>query len=431
MSKAMKTLLRDECRCNWERVVGSGSRRVPRGSQYSLRLELESIADHEQLLDDIRNRVGEKAAPTFGIPVLDQLVDLFKGPRNGDGSRQIANNNVSPALGTRMHQRPSAPIIDITSSVTGAGKTHLLYCIATLATLPARLHDIPLRGRGSAVVVLDTDGRFDAYRLAQTMRKHIHVCCKARQMQTQTQTQTQSKPGHVPSLQEMNAVIEKALDHVHILQPRSPRELLDCVSGLAQYLLDCDGHKSGRRRLHSILLDSASTFQWEDRAEEEGFTDHDVKMGERSSDDSYRRLAQVLHSLQQRFGCAIVMTSWSFPSVVPSTAATTASRHLPPRLRSHLPRPLHHFATFKFVMNRAPMPQFPIDMPLADAFADRTARQQVVDQGRFIARLDDSQADDWPDRVWQQLSCNQQSGQFYLYITADGAAIPDGSSGAV
>ncbi|KAF9630204.1 hypothetical protein BFW01_g385 [Lasiodiplodia theobromae] len=148
----------------------------------------------EARLDEVLRSVSLSAQPElgeegpFGIRPLDRLLRLFEQQQQQPPARQ-QHDPGSPPLGqprattttTAAAPKPP-PIIELTSANPGAGKTQLLYLLITHAILPRtydgilpRTYDgIPLSsGHAGAVVIVDTDNRFCAARLAAVARSHV------------------------------------------------------------------------------------------------------------------------------------------------------------------------------------------------------------------------------------------------------------------
>lgn len=117
------------------------------------------------------------------------------------------------------HQQTSSwkfPTIELCSEEPGTGKTQLLYLIIALTILPETYGDIDLGGRNSAIVMLDTEGRFDIQRLAEVMKGYIF-----------------SKDA---LLQNVDELVHRSLQHLHLYQPQIFSSLITTLSSLQSYL---------------------------------------------------------------------------------------------------------------------------------------------------------------------------------------------------
>jgi hypothetical protein len=138
---------------------------------------------------------------------LSALEDLFHGDTNTN-SGGVENHQPSSS--------PKLPIIELCSEESGAGKTQFLYLITAIAIIPEVYADIDLGGRNCAVVILDTESRFSIQRLVQVIKSYVL-----------------SKD---PSLENIDDLMHKSLQHVHIYQPQSLASLIATLSTLEPYL---------------------------------------------------------------------------------------------------------------------------------------------------------------------------------------------------
>ncbi|KAK5001318.1 hypothetical protein LTR28_012803, partial [Elasticomyces elasticus] len=170
----------------------------------------------DELLRSLRALAAPPPPPHYtSVPALDHL--LNPTAFSDDAQSHDAGTQNFPAQ--QRHDRPAPPethpplskpedppIIELTSPSPGGGKTHLLYYLITTLVLPQTWHGIALHGSGAAVVVLDTDSRFDVPRLAQIMKQHISTLT--------------SKTTAAPSTVELELLMD-SLQHVHVFRPDS------------------------------------------------------------------------------------------------------------------------------------------------------------------------------------------------------------------
>jgi hypothetical protein len=244
----------------------------------------------------------------LGIPALDRLVGMVLGPQDG-----------SPAAG---------PVVEITSTSTAAGKTHVLYYIAALSTLPAQHAGVSLHGKSAAIVVFDTDGRFDVHRLRLIMNSHILACFSAA-----------AAASSLPSTEELDTLTTAALEHIHIFRPQSSREMMEILKTLPAYLFDFSCHHSAHRRLDALLVDGISAFYWQDRLDAAAYP------------ELYQLLVYHLRTVAVRFGAFVVATNWGLHL---SDTASEAGPGSPGKVafRSHLPPAWGKFVDVKLVVER-------------------------------------------------------------------------------
>jgi hypothetical protein len=259
------------------------------------------------------------------------------------------------------------PVLEICSENTGAGKSQLIYYIIAMAILPDIHSATMLDGKNSAVILLNTEAHFDVERLVQIMTSLI-----------------ESKASETP-ITNIQDLIERSLQHLHIFQPRSMSAMLDTLSSLQVYLFDLSAHFSSQRAIHSIIIDSASAFYWETRAalENERVATLDATAPgastsamARPSPNSYALLVNRLRSLQQTFNCAVIAATTAFTYKDAATGDRT--------IRT-LPAPWASFPTAKLLLKREEVRKFAIGISWEDALKDRRLRQAAVEQGHFTA----------------------------------------------
>lgn len=238
--------------------------------------------------------------------------------------------------------RHDPPVIELTSTEPGAGKTHLIYLLTALACLPRRYG-----GRNACVAIIDTEGSFDVNRLAQHVRHRL---------QTWTSGLNKAKT---------REVIESALYHVYIYRPESMAELVEVVGGLPTYFFHGDSrHYSMSRRLGLIAIDTASDFYWETRFEEENahFTETMASSSTSSlltsipseSQDpvmTYVDLANALKISSKALHTPVIYTT-RHSGPVPTLRQYGGGNHRV--LRPSLPASMSQVTLFRLVVRRVP-----------------------------------------------------------------------------
>ncbi|EGC45199.1 Rad51 family DNA repair protein [Histoplasma capsulatum var. duboisii H88] len=328
---------------------------------------------------------------------------------------------------------PRQPVLEITSPSSADGKTHLLYYITAVAVLPDTYRNVALPGRNSAIVYLDTDFRFDAVRLRE-VAKGIVLERAAEQGVSLPVTGSHYEGGNGDGDgdDDIDQLLHTALSHVHIFRPQSSVSLLATIQSIEHYLLRGTGtvegegegmhkHASHSRPLHSILLDSASAFYWQDRRElevlnipgvrEERARWAQVQNQNQDHNDTETNTAtfqsllphQIIHalrSLQHTFSCPLVFTTWGLLRAKPRTSYST-SHVLPasttctplytshrPSIRPHLPRPWASFPTCRVIVQRDVVHPFAPFLTLEEAKREARERQRVVKKGRVVGWVD-------------------------------------------
>ncbi|KAI5838315.1 hypothetical protein DFP73DRAFT_565508 [Morchella snyderi] len=261
------------------------------------------------------------------IPVIDALLDLILNP---------SLTAAQKALPKRLH----LPVIELTSRGS-CGKTHLLYLICAIATLPSKLG-----GKGRAVVIIDCKSQFSVNRLYEVMRgyarQHLQVLS-------------------IPSVQ-LHGLLKTALSHVHIFRPISSAQLLLTIQSLKPYLYTTE-HQSSKRRIDSILIDGISSFIWRDRWNDY----HAIMISQGHPDwidlqERYSSIVQELQGVAEALGAYIVVTNLGFlgrrggdlDAQPPLRGAKpVAEEKTPierPYLRNALPAPWNAFVNVKIVL---------------------------------------------------------------------------------
>lgn len=334
----------------------------------------------------------------LGVKALDGLLEVFV-PRPGtvQGQGQAAN----PHLANR-----SAPVVEISSTQSAAGKSQLLYYLAAVAILPSRLGDIRLGGRDAAVVFIDTDGRFDANRLSIVARGIV---------QQKIKPHTTDKEGELNLRNDIENLLIDSLRHVHVFRPQSSTSLLATLHSLELYLFDLPRHPSSNRNLHAILIDSMTAFFWQDklrdqiaRIEEIGHPRVEIERHRKEKQsfymaDLYVELVRELKRLQNVFGCAIVhtTTAWvgrSSAGGLPSVVETASSFRCP------LPAPWGLFPWLRVVVS--------------------SSSPSAGGKRQFLSCVNGWAREDWPRRIIEGVEC-RNGGIFVFYANRDGVEMAD------
>ncbi|RHZ53991.1 hypothetical protein CDV55_103369 [Aspergillus turcosus] len=342
------------------------------------------------------------------------------------------------------------PVIEISSTSSAAGKSHLLYYLTAIAVLPSTINGIRVDGRAAAVVFIDADGRFDAERLRT-------VACGLidRKLKAHSGTVSRETPEgqiHPPNLtaEELQSIIVTSLQHVHVFRPQSSASLLATLKSLQEYLLDISRHYSSHRQLHAIFIDSATAFFWQDklhddvaRTENIGRPVAEIELERNQKrifflSDIYADLVQNLKNLQRHFGCIVAYTCNTFnsrsvtgyqghsqsthqpsgPFDLYNPSNVTAARSMP-SFRCPLPAPWGTFATLRLVVRRDAVRPFPPMMTARDAQRDAIMRQNVVLEGRFLGWVNEWERGEWPRRFVDGLK-ERNGGVFSFHVGRGG-----------
>ncbi|GCB19770.1 DNA repair protein XRCC2 homolog [Aspergillus awamori] len=437
----------------------------------------EERLDEEKLLHDLRNLshgiVNSNALrPRLGVQVLDDLLGVFTTPvpaaqdmhlerhvpqdHSGDaqGAYMDDPEGEHPAQGelindehAGMHGLPmvvpnhAEPVLEISSRLSAAGKSHLLYYLAAVAILPSLFRGIPLGGLESAVVFIDTDGRFDAERLRTVLRGIVHANINAL---------AQESPGWTSEVrnEEIESMLVISLRHVHVFRPQSSSALLATLQHLDAYVLDLSRHLSSTRPVHTIYLDSASAFLWQDKLQDEIARVEDIGRAHADPEhertqkqrfqisDLYAAFIAELKGLQRLLGCMVVYTTTvqgRFPGARGGNPAYTPSGpydlYTPgpsvakvPSFGPALPAPWGRFPTLRIVVQRDAVRPFPPTMTAQNAQRGAPRRQEIVSRGRFSGWVNEWRREEWPRRVLEGLK-QSNGGKFAFRIGGDGVDI--------
>jgi hypothetical protein len=374
--------------------------------------EDEEMLLHSQVQTDLVEMPGEVHLPDETEPPMTLFPDLES-----------------------IKRRP-LPIVEISSSLSASGKSQLLYYLTALAILPRKHGDVPIGGRESAVIFIDTDNRFDAERLRVVARGIIL------QQQLQYDPDARDQPAGATLGHELESLLVSSLQHVHIFRPQSSSAFLATLHSLGSYLLDISRHRSASRPLQMIVVDSATAFIWQDRLRDEIARIEEIgrpraevdRERERNQSfhlsDLYVELVMVLKRLQGLFQCAIVYTTISGTRAALSSSDGQSgpglydwSQSWNPALRPALPAPWGTFPTLRLIVHRSSIRPFPPGMAPKAALKDANLRQSVVHQGKISVRVNAWGRDEWPRRVVEAIDA-KNGGSFSFYVHDSDIEIP-------
>jgi hypothetical protein len=366
-----------------------------------------------QTLRTLRLTSSKLASNRLNIQPLDRLLHIFRGQSTYSDTEAIPAWSSSPEESEVISQgrvlQPKPAVIEIIGTSTCSGKTHLLYYIAALSVLPSSFEGQNLRGRGAAVVIFDTDGRFDVRRLRQVMKHHVDQCLHGQQEQTQLEEAGVSD--------KVEKLLHSALFHAHIFRPQSSASWLSTLQSLSKYLLQSQDHFSSGRALSAVLLDSVSAFFWQDRQNEAAYQYDAPSLSDSTStfNQIYSSLVKELRDIQSRFDCTIVATNWGLIPLQPTRP------NAPPSFRPHLPLAWTNFCTLRLIIERDSVAKFGPVMSAEEASRDADARQQKVERGGFSAWVDSTRGTEiWPDGIRKGLKNVEGKGFIWFRITNDG-----------
>ncbi|KKK18967.1 hypothetical protein AOCH_006346 [Aspergillus ochraceoroseus] len=405
----------------------------------------------DELLRDLRALYYENVESTrtgrasqLGVAPIDGLLEIFMPSTVRPPSEQhiieqsTLHTHSEAPIQPLLYVNPTNPVLEISSTSSAAGKSQLIYYLTALAVLPPKYSGIILGGHAAAVVFIDADGRFDAERLRNIARGIVEDKLRKKP----ETTPVGDIPGRTvnPTMDQcLEALLLASLQHVHVFRPQSSLALLYTLQSLDTYLLDLSRHVSANRRVHSIIVDSATAFYWQDKLQDEVARTEDIgrpidelerERREQKSfylADMYADLVTALKRVQRLFDCAIIYTSTSLAGKsvgkpgAPLDAYNPLDTVLPNMVsfRSSLPPPWGLFPTLRLVVQRDMVRPFPPTMSIRDAQKDAQMRHEVVMQGKFVGSVNGWGREDWPRRVLEGVK-RLDGGQFVFQVGRDG-----------
>lgn len=281
-------------------------------------------------------------------------------------------------------------MVEVTSVSPGAGKTQFLYHVIALSILPRTYGENVLNGQNSAIIVIDADDRFDISRLAEVINSYITRKSKGRDPQKDNTDDFDTTSGI-----DTADLISHVLQHVHVFRPQSLSSLVATVRSLDAYLFDMTAHQSSQRPLGAMILDGASAFFWQHRAEEDAARLKDAEPraadttaeSNQSAIPAYSLLLAALRKASKTFDCPIIFTSQSSVFAGHDRGSFHERSSSKSHLRSLLPPSWTTFTTVRLVFERAKTVQFAPGMSAEEAWEERALRQEVVDRGIFRGKV--------------------------------------------
>ncbi len=363
--------------------------------------------DADPLLQLLRTLRGLEVPPTsqLGFPSLDRLLGVFQNPPQ---TRQQQQYHTQSGEWSTEHQNfhstreKPLPIIEITGATACSGKTQMLCYLVSMSLLPQQYNEIPLGGKGYAVVLLDLSSKFSILRLHHLMRELVSSC---------------STPSALPE-DEISSLISESLTHLHVFRPHSTPSLLATLSTLTSYLLkQLPAHFSSNRPVGLLSINDLSAFLWQDRldADEEAgpYTSNNAEKANNSLLlQRYRALVSSLRHIQHQFSCTVVATNWSL------SPATTAAGHR--ALRPHLPSVWNNFCTLKVVVEKDRVKKFGPGMSVEEAAKQAGQRWEAAERSAFSGWANWWESEKWREEVREGVRNLEREGCFSFKVTEKG-----------
>lgn len=372
-------------------------------------LEEVKVEGLDELLRSLRE-LHARSGSSLGLSPFDRILDVFQNPpptrQQQHYQTQWSAQHERPALPPR--EKP-LPVIEIIDSTVCSGKTQLLYQLLSLSLLPAEHKEVPIQGKGNAVVLLDLSGGFSILRLHQFMHNHISSICS---------TSSLALPE-----QEISSLVSDSFTHLHIFRPHSSSSLLATLASLPLYLLSSPStHFSTNRPLGLLAINDLSAFLWQDRLdadEETGLpaSNHAEKANNTLFLERYRNLITSLRHLQNLFSCIIVATNWGLAPV------TSVAGH--PALRPHLPSLWNNFCTVKIVVERDRVTKFGPGLSAEEAQREGVQRWEAVEKSGFSGWINWWGHEGWREEVREGIRGLKVGGRFSFRITRDEIKVVD------
>jgi hypothetical protein len=305
------------------------------------------------------------SANRLGIPILDEVLDDFTNPH----SRKVDFPHHSQITDTRVR----APVLEICGVGPCSGKTQLLYQLAATALGSQLNDDVQPESSKGAVVWIDTDARFDVYRLYSVLKPRT---------QDHGLSSTTCQP-------DLNDLTTQLLQHLHVFRPWSSDSFLSTLNSIPSYLHSFARHFSGGRPLKLIIINNISSFSSQDRLDSESEVNAEgssvIEQASARLDSSrysqrYRDIVGSLQRLQRRFSCSIVAGNILHGTSKVTTPGMSS--------RPHLPGAWTSFCPAKILVSKISTPKFMPGMSAEEAQLEAQARRTAVLRSGFQGWVD-------------------------------------------
>lgn len=258
---------------------------------------------------------------------------------------------------------------------------------------------------------MDNDNRFSVPRLVDVMQ-HI-MSNEIAIAKTSSISETT-----LPTTKEVDDALEAALSHVHIFRPQSMEASLATIANLRSYVFDPEAHYSTHKRIHSIMLSSASAFYWQDRCDMDtaaalSATTSASATTSQKPRSGYIQLATSLRSISAELSCPVIYTTWT---TSPVQLGSTA-------IRPSLPNPWPALPLLRLVVQRRSVRKLPGAISAEEALRDRKDRSQAVAEGWFDVSVNGYKSEEWTDGVREGLKKIGGGGGFAMRIWHEGVDI--------
>lgn len=322
----------------------------------------------------------------FGIPELDQLLPVSDHSNTltvGDLFDYSLDDIVLEEEIEKIATRPRNTLMEITAADACSGKSILIHLIAAIGCLPPTIGSIEIGGKGGFVAIFDADNRLDVAKLREVMRG----CIEQRSRQTVQQKddlnestvavehQKSQKNESILSTDIIDRSIKEALSHILIFRPTSLRTLLSTLGQLPVHLERAAlNHGIQGLQLSSIIIDSASAFYWQLRADQETRRveglDSRTSTSSKIDSSSYVKLIQTLQALSHQFECPVIASTWHMPTPV---------QYQDSQFNPTFPTA----PSLRLEVGRRTVKRFPPGISVDQALKEKKIREEIVDKHEF------------------------------------------------
>ncbi|KAI4245499.1 MAG: hypothetical protein LQ352_006563 [Teloschistes flavicans] len=315
----------------------------------------------------------------------------------------LATATVATSDQHRVGRSNQAPALELVGAFPCSGKKQLLYYLVAQLLLPLEHENVVLRGRGSAVVLLDLGNTFSLLRLKHVMIGYVCSCIDDR-----------SGP---LSIENIGALMRASFEHLHVFRPQSSLSLLGTLSNLQSYLFDTSSHVSANRALGAIVVNDVDAFLWQARLEdaEDEILANNAAPKSGSLTSQFRELVAQLRQLQSIFSCLVIATSSALSSL---TYSRVDGLHVP-ILQSHMPAAWKAFVTARLIVKRGTVQKFQYGMSVEEAAKEAQQRQEAVEKSAFSARLDWSESEAWREDTRNTIKAMGVNTDLIFKVAAD------------
>ncbi|KAL9600500.1 MAG: hypothetical protein Q9219_003151 [cf. Caloplaca sp. 3 TL-2023] len=370
--------------------------------------QCETWTDQSQLLRTLRSSCEAPHSREYtGQSTIDKLLGACQHPDSSRLRHEHPSNataRLPPDKQSAIPHNHDCPVLELVGISPCSGRTQLLYYLVGLFLLPSEYDNRPLRGRASAVVIIDLSNRFSVLRLRDIMINHVHLCLDSL-----------SEPA---SNKAISILIRSSLDHLHIFRPQSSPSLFATLSNLQSYIFDTTSYASGHRQVGSVIVHHVDAFLWQNRLEDAEDPTNEGKTTQKSTllSDRFRDLVAHLRNLQDTFSCLITATS----SALSTTSYTRVDGLVAPISSSHLPNAWKSFVTARLLVKRDSVQKFVHGMSAEEAAREAGQRREAVEKCTFSARLDWSESDVWKEGTKSAIKALGGGIECHFKVTTSG-----------